>query len=91
MWPWKKRGMQSGIEKKLALIVNPGQRAVLEKAILEGLDIPPSGGWLGLHSPNDRIRRSGLWNLDHLDFHYEHAFLARLEQYVDSMNREYRS
>jgi len=28
---------------------------------------PPSEQWLGRHSPHEKICRSGLWNLDHLD------------------------
>jgi hypothetical protein len=27
---------------------------------------PPSPGWLGLHCTNIKVRRSGLWNADHV-------------------------
>lgn len=30
-------------------------------------DCRPSTAWLGLHSPNERIRESGLWQVQHLD------------------------
>jgi len=43
---------------------------------------PPSREWLGHHSPNDAIRRSGLWNLDHVEFRHEPAFLDVLERLV---------
>jgi len=39
----------------------------------------PSAGWLGLHSPNAAIRRSGLWNLNYVDSRHESRFLDVLE------------
>jgi hypothetical protein len=42
----------------------------------------PSTGWLGSHSPNDRIRNSGLWNLNHVDCRHDSKFLDLLEQAV---------
>ena len=46
---------------------------------------PPSGTWLGLHSERDEIRRSGLWNLDHVMEDHDPAFLDVLEESVDAM------
>ena len=43
---------------------------------------PPLPEWLGQFSPDERIRRSGLWNLDFLDHRYSSDFLAVLEEYV---------
>jgi len=43
---------------------------------------PPSDGWLGNHSPNDRIRRSGLWNLRHVDGSYDPTFLDTLADFA---------
>jgi hypothetical protein len=43
---------------------------------------PPSSGWLGAVSPDDRIRLSGLWNLDHLHYPYSPDFLDVLDEYV---------
>jgi len=43
----------------------------------------PSEEWLGLSSPDHRIRESGLWNLDFLDYPYSPASLDVFEQYVD--------
>jgi hypothetical protein len=48
---------------------------------LEPLD-PPSDGWLGLCSPRAAIRRSGLWNLNHVDERYDSAFLDALAEFV---------
>jgi hypothetical protein len=63
-------------------------RAYLERnliGLLVGRSGPadhPSPEWLGLSSPNDRIKRSGLWNLDFLEYQYSPAFLAVLQEYV---------
>jgi hypothetical protein len=45
------------------------------------LDLP-SPGWLGCFSPDERIRNSGLWNLDFLDYSYSSDFLDVLGEYV---------
>jgi len=42
----------------------------------------PSPEWLGLYSPNERIRLSGLWNLDFLDYTYSPDCLDILDEYV---------
>ncbi len=42
----------------------------------------PSRDWLGLHSPDKRIRSSGLWNLDFLYYQYSPDFLDVLDEYV---------
>jgi len=42
----------------------------------------PSEGWLGLHSPQETIRKSGLWNTNHVGDEYTPAFLDTLERYV---------
>lgn len=43
---------------------------------------PPSKNWLGRFSPDERIRNSGLWNLDFLDYAYWPDFLDVLDEYV---------
>lgn len=63
-------------------------RAYLERNAIgllagpEGPLDPPSRGWLGNHSPRDAIRKSGVWNLDHVDATYDPEFLDRLDRYV---------
>lgn len=42
----------------------------------------PSVDWLGLFSPDQRIRDSGLWNLDFLRYSYNSKFLDVLDEYV---------
>ncbi len=63
-------------------------RAYLERNII-GLLVgkncvidPPSYEWLGLFSPDKRIRKSGLWNLDHLYYSCSRHFLEILDEYV---------
>ena len=45
---------------------------------------PPSVDWLGLHNPRVDIRRSGLWNLNHVHERYESAFLDILAQAISA-------
>lgn len=42
----------------------------------------PSSNWLGQFSSRDRVRRSGLWNNNHVDEDYDPAFLRLLEELV---------
>lgn len=44
---------------------------------------PPSKGWLGQFSPNERIQQCGLWNLNFLDYAYSNEFLDLLDKYID--------
>ena len=43
---------------------------------------PPSRDWLGSNCPHEKVRRSGLWNQQHVDERYDPAFLAVLESLV---------
>ncbi|WP_251342819.1 hypothetical protein [Haloplanus halophilus] len=43
----------------------------------EAID-PRADGWLGTDSPSEKIRNSGLWNVDHVDESSDPAFLDRL-------------
>lgn len=42
----------------------------------------PSTGWLGRFSLDERIRNSGLWNLNFLDYSYSSEFLEVLDEYL---------
>jgi hypothetical protein len=42
----------------------------------------PSERWLGLHSPQETMRKSGLWNTNYVGDEYAPAFLDVLEKYV---------
>ena len=46
---------------------------------------PPSERWLGFHTSRERVRRSGLWNSNHVDESYDPAFLHVLERLVKNM------
>ena len=43
---------------------------------------PPSDNWLGNYSPREKIRRSGLWNQEHVEDDYDPDFLSELENLV---------
>jgi hypothetical protein len=43
---------------------------------------PPSSAWLGLFSPSELIRLSGLWNLDFIGHNYSSECLDVLDEYV---------
>ncbi|NEJ60768.1 hypothetical protein GUK21_31845 [Rhizobium leguminosarum] len=45
----------------------------------------PSAGWLGHDCNRERIRKSGLWNSNHVDEVYDPAFLECLERHVLAM------
>lgn len=49
-----------------------------EKEPIDG----PSESWLGLRSPQETIRKSGLWNTNHVGDGYMPKFLDVLETYV---------
>ena len=40
---------------------------------------PFSESWLGRWAANEAVRRSGLWNVNHVDEPYSPAFLERLQ------------
>jgi len=42
----------------------------------------PSKGWLGHSADREAVRRSGLWNVDHVTEPYDPAFLQLLEGYI---------
>lgn len=46
---------------------------------------PRDDGWLGYHSPKEKIRRSGLWNSDHVPERYDPEFLDVMEEYIQKM------
>ena len=60
--------------------------ALLSNYNKAGLD-PPSQGWLGHHSDRERVRKSGLWNQNHVDEVYDLAFLDTLDRLVSDVRR----
>jgi hypothetical protein len=63
-------------------------RASLERnsiALLSGPAAPidgPGAGWLGRHAVPAAIRRSGLWNVEHVDSGYDPSFLRTLARLI---------
>lgn len=60
--------------------------ALLSNFGKESLD-PPSANWLGHSCNRERVRRSGLWNSNHVDEPYDPAFLKRIERFVTDMEQ----
>jgi hypothetical protein len=48
---------------------------------------PRADTWLGQHSPIEKIRASGLWNINHVAESYDPVFLDTLKGYIDRMPR----
>jgi hypothetical protein len=44
---------------------------------------PASANWLGHRSKADAVRRSGLWNVEHVGSGYDPSFLEVMEFWVD--------
>lgn len=47
----------------------------------------PSVGWLGHDCNRERVKKSGLWNSNHVDETYDPAFLECLEMHVLAMEK----
>jgi len=60
--------------------------ALLSNFGKEPLD-PPSAGWLGRDCNRELVRKSGLWNQNHVDEAYDPAFLDCLDKLVSEMGR----
>lgn len=45
---------------------------------------PPSRSWLGRHSRRDNVRRSGLWNINHVGDEYSPEFLEEMEGFAEN-------
>ena len=43
---------------------------------------PASSKWLGNHASNEVIRKSGIWNVTHVDYDYDCRFLDVMETFV---------
>ena len=48
---------------------------------------PASEGWLGHWCDRERVRKSGLWNSNHVDEQYDPEFLGRMKLLVEAMER----
>lgn len=77
----------------LPIVDKPGPRSVrgvIERnaiALLSNAGKTPfdsaSRGWLGYRCPHERVRKSHLWNQNHVDEAYDRSFLDRLEALID--------
>ena len=74
---------QAGAESRRGY-VERNSIALLSNFNKPGLD-PPSQGWLGHHSDRERVRKSGLWNQNHVEEAYDPAFLDTLGRLVSDV------
>jgi hypothetical protein len=73
--------LRGGIERNAIALLSNFQKEPLD---------PPSEEWLGRSydsGSRERVRRSGLWNSNHVDEPYDPAFLKRMERLVSEMER----
>jgi len=63
-------------------VVERGAIALLSNFGRPGLDLP-GPRWLGLHSDRDRVRRSGVWNNNHVDEPQVDGFLDTMERLIE--------
>jgi len=62
-------------------LIERGSIALLSGYRYPAID-PPSKDWLGRHCPKEKIRRSGLWNSNHVDEEFDPIFLDIMELFV---------
>ena len=46
---------------------------------------PAFSGWLGRYCENEKVRHSGLWNVNYIEEEYENGFLGTLKDFVRKM------
>jgi hypothetical protein len=68
-------------------VIERGAIALLSNGRDRQLD-PPSPDWLGTWSDREQVRRSGLWNVRHVDGLYDPAFLDILEEAIRKLSSQ---
>ena len=81
MWPMNLLFVPIG-EEECRRYIEKNAIALLSEYNKKPID-PPSERWLGRYSTNERIRRSGLWNHNHVANRHDPEFLDQLKEYVD--------
>jgi len=69
-------------------LIERGAISTLSNLDREPID-PPSPTWLGRHARRQKIARSGLWNVNHVDDEADFTFLPVLEHWVLMARRNY--
>jgi len=70
--------MRGYIERNsISLLSNYGKNDFIDKS---------SSQWLGHYAWSDKIKQSGLWNVNHIDETYDPSFLEILRKFVEESN-----
>ena len=69
-----RESLRGHVERNSIALLSNFERPVLD---------PPSAAWLGHTSDRDRVRKSGLWNQNHVDESYDPAFLDVFEELIE--------
>ena len=83
--PWLAIDDEPGTES-LRGYIERNAIALLSNFDKEPLD-PPSNGWLGHSCNRERVRKSGLWNQEHVKEAYDPAFLSHFDRLISEMGR----
>jgi len=61
----------------IGLLSNYGKNNLIDR---------PSVSWLGNYAWNNKVRESGLWNVNDVDRGYDPIFLKKMRELVEEMN-----
>jgi len=64
------------IEKNSVALLSNYARAVVDA---------PSAGWLGRRCGREKVRQSGLWNVNHVDAAYDPSFMDTMKSFMEEM------
>jgi hypothetical protein len=78
---WLDVGDETGPESMRGYIERNAIGLLSNYGKTDGIDVP-SPSWLGNHAWRDKVKMSGIWNVNHVDEGYDPAFLGVLERYV---------
>jgi hypothetical protein len=73
--PMSARGF---IEKNAVALLSNYARTVVD---------PPSPAWLGRRCGREKVRQSGLWNLNHVDAAYDPSFMETMRSCMEDMRQ----
>jgi hypothetical protein len=67
------------IEKNSVALLSNYARAVVDA---------PSANWLGRRCGREKVRQSGLWNVNHVDAAYDPSFMDTMKSFMEEMRQQ---